>query len=65
MKTNETYINGSEYGQELLNQFKKSQKIEGYELEYDRLINKFNSEGSINEDAQDTVKRNLSDLYGE
>jgi hypothetical protein len=64
-KVNESYMDGSDYAKELMNQFKESQKSEGYELDSDRLVNKFSGEGETYEDTQDIVKSNLSNLYGQ
>lgn len=63
MKVNETYMNGEDYGKELMNKFKESQQSEGYELDSDRLVNKFSGEGETYQDSQDIVKSNLSNLY--
>ena len=64
-KVNEKYMNGDDYGKELLNKFKESQD-EGYsDLDEERLSSKFDSEGEGYEDSREAVQANLSDLYGE
>jgi hypothetical protein len=58
---------GPGYKEAIMKQFEES-KNENYEdqpVNADDLINKFNSEGENYEDTQDTVKQNLSSLYGE
>jgi hypothetical protein len=66
-KVNETYVDGEGpgYKEAVIKQFEAS-KSEGYgEIDSDRIMNKFSGSGEGYQDHQESVKQNLSSLYGE